>query len=128
VGRWSRAGIFGQGGTVQRGRCDARIAGGARDRAPIFRESTAGSAEDGTTTNRRDLLRAVRSVFGSFESRRKVERARVAVRGTGGRGRTLSARKAGRARQVTSERSGKAKALRTRGPAWFEWRSTRVPP
>ena len=67
----------------------------------------------------RDLLRAILPVIASFESRRKSERVRVAMREIKeGRRRTRSGRPPGRPRRVTPEIAARVRELRGRGLPW----------
>lgn len=84
-----------------------------------LREPTLDSAEDGSPSIARDLLRAVLPVISSFESRRKSERTRVAMREIlAGRRKTRSGRPVGRPRRVTPELMGKIGELRRSGLPW----------
>lgn len=84
-------------------------------------EPTLDSSEEGTPNMARDLLRAILPVIAAFESRRKSERVRVAMREIReGRRRTRSGRPPGRPRRVTEELAERAKLLREQGLAWAD--------
>ena len=84
-----------------------------------LREPMLDSSEDGTPNMGRDLLRAILPVIASFESRRRSERVRVAMREIKeGRRRTRSGRPPGRPRIVTPELVRKAVDLRAEGKPW----------
>ncbi len=86
-----------------------------------LREPTLDSSEDGSPSMARDLLRAVLPVISSFESRRKSERTRVAMRELReGRRRTRSGRPVGRPRRVTPEIASKVVELRGAGLRWAD--------
>ncbi|MGD0587728.1 MAG: recombinase family protein [Thermoplasmata archaeon] len=70
-----------------------------------LREPMLDSSEDGTANMGRDLLRAILPVIAAFESRRKSERVRVALREIkAGRRRTRSGRPPGRPVRATQEK------------------------
>ncbi len=84
-----------------------------------LREPMLDSSEDGTPNMGRDLLRAILPVIASFESRRKSERVRVAMREIReGRRPTRSGRPPGRPRLVTREAVDRALSLREQGVPW----------
>jgi DNA invertase Pin-like site-specific DNA recombinase len=84
-----------------------------------LREPTLDSAEDGSPSVARDLLRAVLPVISSFESRRKSERTRLAMRELReGRRKTRSGRPVGRPRRVTPDIAARIAELRTAGHKW----------
>lgn len=67
----------------------------------------------------RDLLRAFLPVIASFESRRRSERVRVAMKEIkSGRRPTRSGRPPGRPRIVTNDLVNRAAALRAQGKSW----------
>jgi DNA invertase Pin-like site-specific DNA recombinase len=81
-----------------------------------LREPMLDSSEDGTANMGRDLLRAILPVIASFESRRKSERVRVAMREIKeGRRATRSGRPPGRPRRVTPEKAKAILALKAQG-------------
>lgn len=84
-----------------------------------LREPTLDSSEDGSPSMARDLLRAVLPVISSFESRRKSERTRLAMRELReGRRKTRTGRPVGRPRRVTPEIAAKVRDLRATGLQW----------
>jgi len=84
-----------------------------------LREPTLDSPEDGSPSMARDLLRAVLPVISSFESRRKSERVRVAMRELReGRRKTRTGRPVGRPRRVTPEIAARVGELRQTGLPW----------
>lgn len=87
-----------------------------------LREPTLDSSEDGSPSMARDLLRAILPVVSSFESRRKSERVRIAMRELReGRRKTRSGRPIGRPRRVTPEVAAKIRELRYgRGLPWAQ--------
>jgi DNA invertase Pin-like site-specific DNA recombinase len=86
-----------------------------------LKEPTLDSSEDGSASVARDLLRGVLPAISSFESRRKSERVRVAMREIReGRRATRSGRPVGRPRKVTPELARRAAHLRGSGLAWRE--------
>jgi DNA invertase Pin-like site-specific DNA recombinase len=69
----------------------------------------------------RDLLRAVLPVISSFESRRRSERTRLAMREIReGRRKTRSGRPVGRPRRVTPEIALRVRQLRGTGLRWSQ--------
>jgi DNA invertase Pin-like site-specific DNA recombinase len=81
-----------------------------------LREPMLDSSEDGTPNMGRDLLRAILPVIAAFESRRKSERVRVAMREIKeGRRKTRSGRPPGRPRRVTPEKSDGILRLKAQG-------------
>ncbi|MFZ0699706.1 MAG: recombinase family protein [Thermoplasmata archaeon] len=86
-----------------------------------LREPMLDSSEDGSQSMGRDLLRAILPVVSSFESRRKSERVRVAMRELReGRRKTRSGRPVGRPRRMTPEIAERARQLREEGFAWAD--------
>jgi DNA invertase Pin-like site-specific DNA recombinase len=86
-----------------------------------LREPMLDSTEDGIPNMGRDLLRAILPVIASFESRRKSERVRVAMREIReGRRQTRSGRPPGRPRRVTPEKAARLIELRRIGLKWRE--------
>jgi DNA invertase Pin-like site-specific DNA recombinase len=86
-----------------------------------LREPMLDSSEDGTPNMGRDLLRAVLPVISTFESRRKSERVRVAMREIReGRRATRSGKPPGRPRRVTPEKVARVLQLRQQGLKWRE--------
>jgi DNA invertase Pin-like site-specific DNA recombinase len=86
-----------------------------------LREPNLDSSEDGTPNMGRDLLRAILPVIASFESRRRSERTRVAMREIkAGRRKTKSGKPPGRPRRVTPEKEAKIVKLRKQGLKWRE--------
>lgn len=86
-----------------------------------FREPMLDSAEDGTPNMGRDLLRAILPVIAAFESRRRSERVRVAMREVkDGLRATRSGRPPGRPRRVTPEKIARILQLRGTGLKWRE--------
>ncbi len=84
-----------------------------------FREPLLDSSEDGSPSMARDLLRAILPVIAAFESRRKSERVRLAMKEIReGRRKTASGRPPGRPRRVTPELVSKAEALHRQGLPW----------
>ncbi len=84
-----------------------------------YREPSIDSAEDGTPSMGRDLLRAILPVIASFESRRKAERVMVAMREIAeGRRRTRSGRPVGRPPRVTPAKAREVVRLRRSGLPW----------
>ncbi len=84
-----------------------------------LREPMLDSSEDGSPNMGRELLRAILPVIAAFESRRRSERVRVAMKEIKeGRRRTRSGRPPGRPRRVTEAHAIKAEALRREGLAW----------
>ena len=86
-----------------------------------LREPTLDSPEESSPSMARDLLRAILPVVSSFESRRKSERVRVAMRELReGRRKTRSGRPVGRPRRMTPEIAERARRLREDGLAWAD--------
>lgn len=84
-------------------------------------EPTLDSSEDGTANMGRDLLRAILPVIASFESRRKSERVRVAMREIKeGRRATRSGRPPGRPVRATPEKVREAARLHDDAVPWAE--------
>ncbi len=84
-----------------------------------LKEPTLDTPPDGTPNLGRDVLLALIPVIASFESKRRSERVRVAMRDIKeGRRRTRSGRPPGRPRRVTEELAAKAEALRREGLPW----------
>ena len=84
-----------------------------------MKEPMIDSSEDGTPSMGRDLLRAILPVIASFESRRKSERVRTAMRELkAGTRKTRSGRPVGRPARVTPEKTAAILALRGLGLAW----------
>jgi DNA invertase Pin-like site-specific DNA recombinase len=108
--RWSRDPSFVQAvGTIER-----LESLGVRFHS--LREPMLDSSEDGTPNMGRDLLRAILPVIASFESRRKSERVRVAMREIKeGRRKTRSGRPPGRPRRVTPEKAEAILRLKAQG-------------
>ncbi len=74
---------------------------------------------DGKPNLGRDVLLALLPVIASFESKRRSERVRLAMKEIReGRRRTRSGRPPGRPRRVTEEHAAKAAALRAEGLSW----------
>jgi DNA invertase Pin-like site-specific DNA recombinase len=82
-----------------------------------LREPTLDSPEDGSPSMARDLLRAVLPVISSFESRRKSERVRLAMREIR-EGRRVPKGPVGRPRRVTREVAARVAELRATGLPW----------
>ncbi len=86
-----------------------------------LKEPMIDSSEDGTPNMGRDLLRGILPVIAGFESRRKAERVRVAMRELKeGRRKTRSGRPVGRPLRATPEKVGKIVSLRRQGLKWVE--------
>ena len=84
-----------------------------------FKEPMIDSSEDGSPNMGRDLLRAILPVIATFESKRKPERVRVAMREIReGRRKTRSGRPPGRPRRLTEEKVGEVLRLRESGLPW----------
>lgn len=84
-----------------------------------LKEPTLDTPEDGKPNLGRDVLLALLPVIASFESKRRSERVKVAMKEIKeGRRRTRSGRPPGRPRRVTEEHSAKAEALRNGGLSW----------
>jgi DNA invertase Pin-like site-specific DNA recombinase len=87
-----------------------------------LKEPTLDTPEDGKPNLGRDVLLALLPVIASFESKRRSERVRVALREIReGRRRTKSGRPPGRPRRVTPELLERIRQLREgRGLPWFQ--------
>ena len=86
-----------------------------------LREPMLDSSEDGSPSMARDLLRAILPVVASFESRRKSERVRLAMRELReGRRKTRTGNPVGRPRRVTEEKAALVRRLRGEGLAWAD--------
>jgi len=86
-----------------------------------LKEPALDSPPDGVPNLGRDVLLALLPVIAAFESRRRSERVRVAMREIKeGRRATRSGRPPGRQRKVTPEQVSKAAALRKSGLPWAE--------
>lgn len=84
-----------------------------------LKESTLDTPEDGKPNLGRDVLLALLPVIASFESKRRSERVRVAMREIKeGRRRTRSGRPPGRPRRITVEIAERIRGLRERGLQW----------
>jgi len=84
-----------------------------------LKEPTLDTPEDGKPNLGRDVLLALLPVIASFESKRRSERVRVAMREIReGRRRTRSGRPPGRPRRVTEELAARAEELRLQGSSW----------
>ena len=84
-----------------------------------LKEPTLDTPEDGEPNLGRDVLLALLPVIASFESKRRSERVRVAMREIKeGRRRTRSGRPPGRPRRVTPEVAVMVRELRSRGLQW----------
>lgn len=84
-----------------------------------LKEPTLDTPEDGKPNLGRDVLLALLPVIASFESKRRSERVRVAMREIKeGRRRTRSGRPPGRPRRVTLELATKARMFRESGLSW----------
>ena len=84
-----------------------------------LKEPMIDSSEDGSSTMGRDLLRAILPVIATFESRRKAERVRLAMREIReGRRRTRSGRPSGRPIRVTPEKAQAILQFRAQGLPW----------
>jgi DNA invertase Pin-like site-specific DNA recombinase len=84
-----------------------------------LKEPTLDTPEDGVPNLGRDVLLALLPVIASFESKRRSERVRVAMREIKeGRRRTRSGRPPGRPRRVTPEVASRVRELRSRGLRW----------
>lgn len=84
-----------------------------------FREPMLDSSEDGTPNMGRDLLRAILPVIASFESRRRSDRVRVAMREIKeGRRGTRSGRPPGRPRRLDDRKVQQIAGLRRAGERW----------
>ena len=84
-----------------------------------YREPMIDTSEDGSPNMGRDLLRAILPVIAKFESIRREERVRVAMRELKeGRRRTRSGKPVGRPWRVTQEKADQILRLRTQGLTW----------
>ncbi len=84
-----------------------------------LKEPTLDTPVDGQPNLGRDVLLALLPVIASFESKRRSERVRVAMKEIKeGRRRTRSGRPPGRPRRMTQELAAKVLALRARGLPW----------
>jgi DNA invertase Pin-like site-specific DNA recombinase len=84
-----------------------------------LKEPSLDTPSDGTPNLGRDVLLVLLPVVASFESRRKSERVRVAMRELReGRRKTRSGRPVGRPRRMTEEIAAKVAALRETGLPW----------
>ena len=84
-----------------------------------FKEPMIDSTEDGGPNMGRDLLRAILPVIAAFESRRRAERVRVAMRELKeGFRTTRSGRPFGRPRRLTAEKVRRIMELRAAGEEW----------
>ena len=84
-----------------------------------LKEPMIDSAEDGSLNMGRDLLRAILPVIATFESRRRAERVRVAMRELKeGRRQTRSGRPWHRPIRVTPEKLEALLKLRSQGKPW----------
>ena len=84
-----------------------------------LKEPTLDTPEDGKPNLGRDVLLALLPVIAAFESKRRSERVRVAMKEIKeGRRRTRSGRPPGRPRRVTPELAAKVLELRARGLPW----------
>ena len=86
-----------------------------------LKEPVIDSSEDGSPSVARDVLRALLPIVAAFESRRRSDRVRVAMREIrDGRRKTRSGRPPGRPVRATPERVAEAAALRAKGMGWPE--------
>jgi DNA invertase Pin-like site-specific DNA recombinase len=84
-----------------------------------LKEPTLDTPEDGKPNLGRDVLLALLPVIAAFESKRRSERVRVAMREIKeGRRRTRSGRPPGRPRRVTVELAARAEGFRLQGLPW----------
>lgn len=84
-----------------------------------FKEPMIDSSEDGGPNMGRDILRAILPVIAAFESRRRAERVRVAMKQLKeGFRKTRSGLPVGRPRKLTSEKARKILELRRQGEGW----------
>lgn len=84
-----------------------------------LKEPQLDTPEDGVPTIGRDVLLALLPVVAGFESKRRSERVRVAMREIKeGRRPTRSGRPPGRPRRVTPELAARVRELRARGLPW----------
>lgn len=86
-----------------------------------LKEPQLDTPEDGVATVGRDVLLAILPVVATFESKRRSERVRVAMRELKeGRRKTRSGKPVGRPRRVTPELTRRILELRGRGLLWRE--------
>lgn len=86
-----------------------------------LKEPLLDTPEDGKPSLGREVLLALLPVLSAWESRRRSERTRVAMRELKeGRRRTRSGRPVGRPRRVTPELVSRAEVLRRQGFSWAE--------
>jgi DNA invertase Pin-like site-specific DNA recombinase len=86
-----------------------------------LKEPLIDSSEDGTPNMGRDVLRAILPVIASFESRRRADRVRVAMKELKeGRRGTRSGRPVGRPRRLTYKRAQRVQELREQGLPWWK--------
>lgn len=86
-----------------------------------LKEPTLDTPDDGRPNLGRDVLLAILPVIAAFESRRKSERVRVAMREIReGRRPTRSGRPPGRPRRVTPKKAARVIELRRKGLRWCE--------
>ncbi len=84
-----------------------------------LKEPMLDTPEDGKPNLGRDVMLALLPVIASFESKRRSERVRLAMKEIKeGRRRTRSGRPPGRPRRVTEELAAKAQSLRGEGFSW----------
>lgn len=84
-----------------------------------LKEPTLDTPDDGKPNLGRDVLLALLPVIAAFESKRRSERVRVAMKEIKeGRRRTRSGRPPGRPRRVTPELAARIRDLRVRGMPW----------
>lgn len=84
-----------------------------------LKEPMLDTPEDGKPNLGRDVLLALLPVISSFESKRRSERVRLAMKEIKeGRRRTRSGRPPGRPRRVTEEHAAKAEMLRNQRLSW----------
>lgn len=85
------------------------------------REPLLDTPDDGQPNLAREILLALLPVLAAWESRRRSERVRVAMKEIlGGRRPTKSGRPVGRPRRVTPELTAKAEVLRRKGYSWAQ--------
>ena len=86
-----------------------------------LKEPAIDTPEDGQEDIGRTILRAILPIIASFESRRRQERVRVAMKEIhSGRRPTRSGRPVGRPRRITLEKVQLARKLREQGLTWRE--------
>lgn len=86
-----------------------------------LKEPTLDTPEDGCPNLGRDVLLALLPVIAAFESKRRSERVRLAMKEIKeGRRKTRSGRPPGRPRRVTPEIAQKARTLREEGLSWAQ--------